>query len=272
MTDLRQTKEWAEWLSRTGWTVERVGGRRGKKLFVYIRQLPLVKLSFLKLQRFDSLPDWEEFSELKRKYHVLMASLEPVSETQAREIEKKGYKLTKDAYLPTKTRVIDLTKKEAELIRDMSENFRRVVGKRSETKTDKIDSEEFYSGWKKWSKTLVLSEKQFEELVKAYGRKVEFWGAVKNKEILSAVMLLFTDDSCYYYQTWTSDVGRKGSEHVRLVFETMKRAKKLGKKFYNFEGVQDKRFPLKKWEGFTEFKRRFGGEEVAYPGCFSKWF
>lgn len=159
----------------------------------------------------------------------------------------------------------------------MSENFRRIIKKLNnsrtqELKTREIRAEEFYAGWKKWAKSYILTKGQFDLLATAFGKRAEFWAVEMNGELLSAIMLLFTADTCFYYQTWTSDEGRKGSEHVYLTWETIKRAKKLKKKFYNFEGVFDERFPMKRWEGFSEFKRRFGGREVEYPGTFIKWF
>ena len=198
--------------------------------------------------------------------------MEPKSEAVIPGILKVGYRLTREPYLPMKTRMLDLTKSEKVLISEMSENFRRIIKKRIKSEVKTISAGEFYEGWRRWTKSYILTKGQFAGLVKAFGEKTEFWALEKNGELLSAIMLLFTPDTCFYYQTWTSDTGRKSSEHVRLTWETMRRAKKLKKKFYNFEGIQDIRFPLKKWEGFTEFKRRFGGYELEYPGSFLKWF
>ncbi|MBU1323407.1 peptidoglycan bridge formation glycyltransferase FemA/FemB family protein, partial [Patescibacteria group bacterium] len=52
-----------------------------------------------------------------------------------------------------------------------------------------------------------------------------------------------------------------------LVWEAIKLAKKLGCKRFDFEGIDDKR-----WPGFTRFKKSFGGIEIEYRGSFSKYF
>ena len=271
MVDLRQTKEWADWLATTGWIVERV--KVGKKYSpVFIRKIPLLPISFLKIQRYGGAMDWKQFSDLMKKHHVLWSVLEPAIDNQVADIKKHGYRLMRDTYLPGKTRVIDLTKSESTLLSEMSENFRRIIKKGSAIKTKQVSANEFYGGWQRWARSMILTRFQFDKLVEAYGKKAEFWAVEEGGRLLSAVMLLFTADSCFYYQTWTSNEGRHGGEHVILVFETMKRAKKLGKKFYNFEGVFDKRFPMAKWGGFSEFKRRFGGDEIEYPGSFMRWF
>lgn len=271
MVDLRQTKEWSDWLATTGWVVEKIKSGGGLTP-VFIRKIPLFPISFLKIQRYEGQIGWKQLGDLKRRFHVLWSVVEPTTREQVDEAKKHGYRLAKDTYLPGKTRIIDLTKGESTLLSEMSENFRRVIRKVSGVKMKQITANEFYGGWQKWAKSMILTRFQFDKLVDAFGEKVEFWAAEKGGELQSAVMLLFTADACFYYQTWTSETGRKSSEHVGLVWETMRRAKKMKKKFYNFEGVFDSRFPMAKWGGFSEFKRRFGGYEVEYPGTFMKWF
>lgn len=271
MVDLRQSEEWADWLSRSGWTIVQVNSVSGKRFAAFIRRFPL-GFSVIKLQRFDEPLDFNSLNRLKKKYRVVQTILEPANERAVEGMKENGYHLSRSPYLPTKTRVIDLVKSEKELIKEMSENFRRILKKKKNFKVTVISTDEFYKGWQKWAKSLILTRNQFEKIIASFGKNVEFWSAKKGKKVLSTLMLLYTADSCFYYQTWTTNEGRKSSPHVWLTFETMKRAKKLGKKFYNFEGVQDKRFPLHKWEGFSEFKRRFGGVEIEYPGCFTKWF
>lgn len=279
MIDLRQTKEWADWLAATGWVIERIKTQDGNFYYGFIRPMPLVGFSFMKLQRFEKQVDWKQLVEVKKKHHVLWSVMEPASEKVVPEILKAGYRLTREPYLPMKTRILDLTKSEKVLIRKMSENFRRIIKKGMSARITAISADEFYSGWKRWAKSYILPRGQFDSLVRAFDKKpayrqagVEFWAFQKDGGSLSAIMLLFTADTCFYYQTWTSEAGRKSSQHVVLTWETVKRARKLRKKFYNFEGIQDDRFPLAKWGGFTEFKRRFGGHELEYPGSFLKWF
>ncbi len=281
MIDLRQTKEWADWLATTGWIIEKIKTEGGKFFYGFIRPMPFLGFSFMKLQRFEKPISWKQLAEVKKRHRVFWSVMEPKNEAVIPGILKAGYRLTRDPYLPMKTRVLDLTKSEKALISEMSENFRRIIKKRIKSKlppeADRqklktISPGEFYEGWKRWTKSYILTKGQFDGLIKAFGKKIEFWALERDGELLSAIMLLFTPDTCFYYQTWTSGAGRKSSKHVLLTWETMRRARKLKKKFYNFEGIQDARFPLKKWGGFTEFKRRFGGYELEYPGSYLKWF
>lgn len=279
MVDLRQTRQWGKWLAETGWNVDQVKTKNGGRALIFIRKMPFLPISFFKLQRFDREIDWQSLAEIKKRYRVLWSVMEPATEEVVPDIKKHGYRLTHEPYLPTKTRVLDLTKSESQLLAGMSENFRRVIKKGMMAKVAPISAEQFYAGWKRWSKSFILPKSQFDSLVKTFDGKpacrqagVEFWAAEENGEILSAIMLLYTADACFYYQTWTSEAGRRGSHHVVLTWETMRRAKQMKKKYFNFEGIQDRRFPIARWDGFTEFKRRFGGDELAYPGSFLKWF
>ncbi len=275
MEDLRQTEEWARFLASDGWKIAEVKGISGKKFRVFMRKFPL-SFSFIKIQRFDEALDLSDLKQLKKENHTLYSILEPSSEAGTRGIAQAGYRVNKSPYLPTKTRVIDLSQSENKLIKGMSENFQRILEKLKNSRTQelkikKIKADDFYEGWQKWAPAYIFGKGQFMKIVAAFGKKTEFWAVAHKGNLLSAIMLLFTADSCFYFQTWTSKEGREKSPHVFLVWETIKRAKKLGKKFYNFEGIQDERFPLKNWEGFSEFKRRFGGYEVAYPGSYTKW-
>ena len=198
MIDLRQTKEWADWLAATGWKIERVRAVDGSDLFAFVRPMPLLPISFLKLQRFEKQIDWKSFDQIKKKNHVLWSVVEPSDAGLVGEIKERGYRLTKETYTPPKTRVIDLTQTEEKISKGMSENFRRVIKKDTSGRVKEIGAEEFYTGWKKWAKSYILTRGQFDLLVKSFGKKAEFWTIDKNGELLSAIMLLFTADTCFY--------------------------------------------------------------------------
>lgn len=270
MTDLRQTKHWAEWLASMNWKIEDVGNK--STTYAFIKKIPLIGIGFTKIQRFESPINWEKLGDIKKKYRIAEVVLEPDSNSLVEEIKSKGFKISKSPFLPTKTRIIDLNKNGEDIYEDFSSNIKRIIDKGSKKiKISPIEAEIFYQGWRKWGKCLTLSENNFEKLRSAFSRNCEFWGSFSDIELLSGLMLLYTKDSVFYFQTWTNDTGRNLKSHPILVWETIKIAKAKGVSFYNFEGIQDDRFPLKNWDGFSEFKRRFGGSEKSYPGCFIKW-
>jgi lipid II:glycine glycyltransferase (peptidoglycan interpeptide bridge formation enzyme) len=52
-----------------------------------------------------------------------------------------------------------------------------------------------------------------------------------------------------------------------LQWEIIKKAKAAGCKYYDFFGIDEK-----KWPGVTRFKHGFSGEEIKYPGTFDMIF
>ena len=112
---------------------------------------------------------------------------------------------------------------------------------------------------------------EVENLIKSFKGKVRLVVSRVGDEYHSGLMIVYSKDTANYYMTWTSEAGRKSGAHYKLVWDEMLRAKKMGLKYWDFEGVFDPRWPQKRWKGFTEFKRRFGGKLVQFPGGFFRW-
>jgi lipid II:glycine glycyltransferase (peptidoglycan interpeptide bridge formation enzyme) len=90
--------------------------------------------------------------------------------------------------------------------------------------------------------------------------------------LLAGALIIFSNQTAYYFHAASSPEGRKMSAPYLIVWEAIKLAKKRGCKIFDFEGIYDERFPNKSWLGFTHFKKSFGGKEIEYPGCFIKFY
>ena len=117
-----------------------------------------------------------------------------------------------------------------------------------------------------------MGEDKFHKLLDSFAGKASLWISKSEDEILSGILLLKSKNTVNYFQTFTTDKGRQTGAHYKLVWEVILKSKKDGYKYFDFEGVIDKRWPQKKWVGFSEFKNKFGGRVVNYPGSFMKWF
>ena len=95
-----------------------------------------------------------------------------------------------------------------------------------------------------------------------------FVAEYENKIIAANIVVVFGSRATYLH-------GATGSEHREVMaphllqWEQIKYAKSLGCSEYDFWGIVnehtlDRRG--KSWEGFTHFKRGFGGQEVNYVG------
>lgn len=273
MEDLRQAKKYGRYMESLGWRVE--DG-------VYVKKLGLISWSFIKFQRPNWPIEFEKVDRLAKKYRVIQIKIEPnclEDKKIEKEFTRQGYKRDKSAMLPAKTIWVNLKKSKRQLLKEMHYKTRYNIRKNQGLKIkiirgDRVKDEllkEFYEIYRKNSKKQKfwgLSFKQLKSLFNAFGKK----GYLLWAKNLGGLILLIHDKTAYYTHNAVSDEGRKKFVATLLVWEAMKLGKKLGCQKFDFEGIRDKRFKVtKKWAGFSRFKKSFGGKEVEYIGCFSKW-
>jgi len=276
MQDIRQTREWGRFLASRGWIIKKIPKQdpRGE-IFCFIKRIPLTPFGVMKVQRWRGKLDFNKLKRLKKKYGVIYTVLEP----RGGEILLPGnriwqYKLSKAPYLPSKTIIVDLRKSEAKLWKDLSENAKRIlrISMGQPMGAKEIEPEIFWRAWKEAGRWRGLNKTDLYRLKNAFGKKCRLVVSKKNNRLLSGIVLLESKNTINYFQSWTNKEGRRVRSHYFLIWNEILRAKKRGLKYWDFEGIYDNRFPLKKWKGFSEFKKKFGGREVDWPGCFAKWF
>ncbi len=271
--DFRQSKGWGEYLKTRGWKVDFVKSENGKKrLQVLIFRLGWWPWSLLKLQRNEVDPDFADLRRLRKKHRGIQTVIEPLKIQSIESYRRAGYGRSKVPFLATKTVVVDLSQDEQQLWKRMSENAKRLIKANERISVEEVGAEEFHELWKKNSKVWVLNLTELKNLLKAFGKNGRICVARDSKGVHSGLLSIQTEDVVNYFQTWTSELGRKSGAHYKLVWEEILRARKTGAKYFDFEGIYDEEYPIRKWKGFTEFKKKFGGEIVHHPGCFTRWF
>lgn len=247
--DLRQSPEYKKYMERIGWKV--VSG-------VFIRKLG--PISIAKIQRTE-LP--KNLDKILDDNHVMMCKYEPNIGTLT------NFKQDNWPLLATKTLRVDLRLSETEIMNNFKKDARYTLRKHQETnhkiQTDDFDG--FYEIWKKSARRKDLwipSKKDYLALVECFGEKCF---CVTINDAAGAVILTHKNVAYYYY---AGSVVKSDLPYL-VVWEAMKMAKKMGCEIWDFEGVYDKRWPNKGWVGFSHFKKNFGGEEVEFPGCFTRW-
>ncbi len=269
MVDLRQSREYARYLALLGWIVEKAGGN-----YFYLRRIPLTPFSIIKVQRPRKISS-EKIDQLARKYRALTVYLEPdVSKTKnwKLEIENYNYRLGKSPFLPTKTIQLDLTQSEEKILAQMKKDARYSLRKATKLDIRILRFKEigkFYQAWKKsvsWRRH-VPSLKSLQALKRAFGQKAIFL----TTDFLAGTVVLIANKSASYFYAFTSKKGRENFAQYRLVWEAIKLAKKQSCQIFDFEGIYDNRFPQNSWQGFSHFKKSFGGKEIKYPGCLIKY-
>jgi lipid II:glycine glycyltransferase (peptidoglycan interpeptide bridge formation enzyme) len=206
---------------------------------------------------------------------VIYTIWEPVDKKAVVYCQNAGFRKTKSSYVPSKTLVVDLKKGKEKLWGELSKDARRMVKRAGGMKVVRINRPrqrwEFWKQWKKTKKGYIPSYRELEDLAKSFGRKGWVMEVVADGIVLGGCIVLVSDEVAYYYFAWTSKEGRERGAQYKLVWEAIVSAKLAGLKRWDFEGIEDDRSPRKSWRGFSVFKKKFGGKEVSYPGCYVKW-
>lgn len=266
MQDIRQSKEYARYLSRIGWNVEKID-----KVSVFVKKFPLIG-SVLKIQRPGQNMDFQKIGKIAQKHRVFQIIIEPINETQSAECKANGFKLSKSPYLPTKTLQIDLKQRKEKIFTDFEKDCRSAIKKNNRLNIRKYelgDLNDFRNYWKGavGIKRYVPPLQHLIELKKAFRKNSLF---VTSEKSDSGAIFLNSGDVSYYWQAFTNKDGRKKLYQYKIVWEGILWSKKNKAKIFDFEGIYDKRFPNGSWLGFSHFKKSFGGKEISYPGCFVK--
>lgn len=265
MPDIRQTSKYANYLSKIGWTVEKIDNTN-----IFIRKFSIFG-SALKIQRSERL-DLEKLEKLAKKYRAFQIIIEPKNQYIVSSILYRGFKISKNPYLPTKTLELDLTQSEKKLFGRLKKDCRRAIRKNQDLRLmiyDLRDIDKFREAWKKavGLKRYVPPLSHLEHLKNAFKDNALFI-TTENGE--SGAIFLNAHKKAYYWQAFTNKIGRKKLYQYKILWEGILWSKRHGANIFDFEGIYDERFPNKSWLGFTHFKKSFGGKEKEYPGCFVK--
>jgi hypothetical protein len=274
MLDIRQSKNYADYLSSIGWIVERIDN-----VNYFIKKFPLIG-SVIKIQRPEHL-DIQTTRQLGKKYKTFQIIIEPKNLNDVLRIRNHGFRISKSPYLPTKTLELDLTKSEKELLKNLKKDCRLTIKKNNELRIMNYGKNinEFRNAWIK----SVGLKRYVPPLFHLLAMRKSFKGnciflcsknfndSNRRSDINSGAIFLIADKTAYYWQAFTDKEGRRKQIQYKIVWEGILWAKKSGAKVFDFEGIYDERFPNKSWLGFTHFKKSFGGKEIEYPGCYTKF-
>ena len=268
MLDIRQTLEYAKYLSKTGWVVE-----RHAEINYFIKKFPLIG-SAIKIQRPEDIITTQTI-KLSKKYRAFQIIYEPKNTPDAKYLLSCGYKLSKSPFLPTKTIQLDLTESKEDILMQMKKDARYSIKKTENLKPNTENNlEEFRRVWKKsvGFKRYIPSITSLKDLKVSFKENSLFLtaGLPRQSEAEAGAIFLIGNKIAYYWQAFTSKAGRKSLAQYKIVWEGILWAKAHGAKIFDFEGIYDERFPNKRWLGFTHFKKSFGGEEIEHPGAYTK--
>ena len=207
--------------------------------------------------------------ELKnKKENAVFLRIEPLENLTAKSIQvnlKKSLDLQ-----PKKTLLLDLSLSEDDLLKAMHQKTRYNI-KLAEKKGVKISEggdQEFKKFWRLMSLTgerdgfRLHGEGHYKNLLSAKENIKLFLASYEGK-IIAAGLFCFYGARVTYLHGASDNEARNLMAPYLLQWEIIKKARAEGYKYYDFYGIDDK-----KWPGVTRFKLGFGGFIQEYPGTY----
>lgn len=291
-----QSYEWGEFRKAEGINVIRKGCFEKNKLLsgfqLTIHKIPRTNFTIGYLPK-GELPNKKlltELTQIGKENNCIFIQLEPNVTTKQ---EKNGKQKMKDLGLQSAahplftkyTFVLDLTKSEEELLKDMHPKARyniKVAKKHGVIVKENNAKQAFEEYWKLMKETTTRQKfyahtKQYHELqwqTFFHDNDVNkltshlFTAEYENK-ILTTLLFFIFHDTLYYPYGASSNEHRNVMHSNLAMWEGILFGKKLGLKKFDMWGAlgeePDKNDP---WFGFHDFKRKFGPEHVEFIGSY----
>ncbi len=227
---------------------------------------------------------WQDFmstmqNEFKEK-NILFVRLEPIDEKFSNFAFSNSSVVRKSKNIqPASTSFLDLSLTEDDLLKKMAQKTRyniRLAQKKgvvvSSLSKENPNYEKHFSDFynlisltAKRDKFFIHSQKYYSDLVD--GEFIRLVEARKDGILLSAGLFSFYDKTVTYLHGASANENRELMAPYLLQWEMIKMAKGAGYNYYDFYGVDDK-----KWPGVSRFKKGFAGSIYVYPGTFDLVF
>lgn len=278
----RQSEGWENFLSTLGWKTVKTS--KGNKLFFLKSFIGNVN----KTQRPNYLDKKEllEIDDIAKEYKSAFLKLELLYGQDETLVKEAGYKKTQFPLSPPKTLLINLSKSENALWKDISKTGRNLINraKKEGSRVEIIKSptmenvERFYKTYKftgKRAKFYVEPKDQVHSLVNSFSHNSYLaWVFTKDNKLEGAKLFIEHKGVVTYMRGGSTPAGRQNYGGHLLMWESFLHFKNLGFRLIDLEGIDDDRFPrfTREWGGFSFFKEKFGGISVEFPYPYLKVF
>jgi len=214
---------------------------------------------------------FNEIEELAKEQTAMFLRFDPTF-----EIESSNFSIKETISVqPEKTILLNLSKPEKEILGKMHQKTRYNI-KLAEKKGVKIveaGKDRFEEFWKLMCETSGRDDfrthgmSYYKEMLNVDPNFIKLFFAEYKKKPISANVVSFFGDTVTYMHGASSSENRNIMAPYATQWHCIQLAKKLGYKYYDFYGIDEK-----KWPGVTKFKKGFGGKTVNYPGTFDLLF
>jgi len=227
------------------------------------------------------------FNEIKRiagEEGIMFLRFEPIWKNLAGQAQTEGeivhelidWKLIKTIDVqPSHTLMLDLSLSEEELLRQMHQKTRYNINlaEKKGVKIVSAGSERFEEFWQLLTATGDRDEfnlhgrSYYQAMLKIDSNFLKLFFAEFQGQAIATGIFSFFGDTATYLHGGSANENREVMAPYALQWQTIKLAKQLGYKYYDFHGIDEIN-----WPGVTRFKKGFGGFEVNFPGTFDMVF
>ena len=171
--------------------------------------------------------------------------------------------------------MLDVTKSEDDLLREMRKTTRYLVKKMEKESveiTQSTDPEDIEKFWPVYQATVQRQhfvafgkqslKKEF-ELFSANNEAVFFFGTYKGELIAAAIMIFYNGQGFYHHSGSLQKFAEINPSYL-LQWRAIQEAKRRGCTLYNFWGISPDGRPRHPWAGLSLFKKGFGGFAEEY--------
>lgn len=287
---------WADFQNLLGWDTYKIGIFNREKLLggaVIAKYSHYKNKSILYIGEGPILPYSEP--EAENMFILLMNQIDTIAEfdgshpTSHISIEPKLYKVPaffsrlKKAPTdrqPRSTLMIDLQKSEEEILKQMKLKGRynikiaqkyNVEISHTNPQEGERDFLKLYLPFVKRNGFDGKDEDYFERLnyvLEEVGGGEYFFAKYKDQIVAAALVIYYGKAATFLFGA-SSDMHKQTMSSYALHWEIMKHAKQSGYKWYDWYGISPgENTAAHPWDGFTAFKKKFGGEQVDYIGAY----
>ncbi|MBN1162859.1 peptidoglycan bridge formation glycyltransferase FemA/FemB family protein [Patescibacteria group bacterium] len=280
---IKQSKPWGEYLSELGWkcfyTKDNVG--------VYVLKTIFGGLAKVQRPYVLDVKVLDEIEVICKENRAVLVKVEPNLQQNGKLLLERGYKLSPTPLSPSKSMYMDLGKSLDGLWRNLSRSGKYGVNRALREGTTiscfKYPKEEMLQEYceilkqtERRGKFVSQNSKEIRILTEVFREKAYLFFAYTSKGALAGAKFFLGDEKVITYLNGaTSRAGLECKAGYALFWEAVRYFKQNEDyKLMDLEGCYDARYPLftKNWEGFTEFKMKFGPEVVEFPGAYVKYF
>lgn len=230
------------------------------KSLVYVPRGPIID----DINRGEFLTKLAEY--VKNTYHSVVVTIEPDSEEYT---VPEGWIQSVNRILPSKTIILDLTKSESELLKDMSQKTRRYIRKSTKEKIqikmvrnrDELSKcLGIYHQTSKRAKFDLHDDQYYYDVFDKLGDHSTVFAAYVDDQPVCFLWLAISVDTAYELYGAMNEMGQQLSLNYTLKWYALRKCKEWGLSRYDFGGLLD--------GGITTYKTGWADKETNLTGTF----